>query len=102
MSPILDSPVLRTLVIVVPGFLLAMYLSTQVGQGNTPIAVYFLIVVVLFLGIKFSTKYVRLEGLVLGLLLFGYIVGQSGFGHFSFTPKTGIYLGEIGLTICAA
>jgi O-Antigen ligase len=38
--------------------------------------------------------------LVLGILLFGYIVGQSGFGHFSFSPRRGIYLGEVGLMIC--
>src|SRR5262249_46578506 len=102
MAPILDSPSLRALVIIVPGLLLALYLAVQVGYGETPIAVYFLIGVAVLLCVKFSRNYVRFEGLVLGVLLFGYIVGQSGFGHFSFSPIGGIYLGEIGLMICSA
>ena len=102
MAPILDSPSLRALVIIVPGLLLALYLAVQVGYGETPIAVYFLIGVAVLLVVKFSGEYVRFEGLVLGVLLFGYIVGQSGFGHFSFSPIGGIYLGEIGLVICSA
>ena len=100
MHPISGSPFLRALVIVVPGLLVAIYLASQIGYGDISIAIYFLIGVVLLIGIKFSTKYVRFEALVLGILLFGYIVGQSGFGHFSFSPRKGIYLGEVGLMIC--
>src|SRR5262249_32531620 len=102
MAPILDSPSLRRLVIIVPGLLLALYLAVQVGQGETPIAVYFLIGVVVLLCVKFSRNHVRFEGLVLAVLLFGYIVGQSGFGHFSVLPRSGVYLGELGLMICSA
>src|SRR5262249_55354302 len=101
MAPISHSPSLRALVIIVPGLLFALYLAVQVGYGETPIAVYFLIGVAILLVVKFSRNYVRFEGLVLGVLLFGYIVGQSGFGHFSFSPK-GVYLGELGLMICSA
>jgi O-antigen ligase len=102
MHPISGNPFLRALVIVVPGLLIAVYLASQIGSGDIPIAVYFLIGVIAFVAVKFSTKYVRVEGLILGILLFGYIVGQSGFGHFSFSPKKGIYLGEIGLVMCVA
>jgi len=100
MHPISGSPFLRALVIVVPGLLVAIYLASQIGNGDIPVAVYFLIGVAVLLVLKFSTKYVRLEGLILGILLFGYIVGQSGFGHFSLSPRKGIYLGEIGLIVC--
>jgi O-antigen ligase len=100
MQPISGSPLMRALVIVIPGLLVAFYLATQIGSGDAPIAIYFLIGVVVLIAVKFSTKYVRLEALVLGILLFGYIVGQSGFGHFSLSPRKGIYLGEVGLVIC--
>src|ERR1700719_3776617 len=100
MHQISGSPFLRALIIVVPGLLLAMYLASEIGQGDIPTAVYFLIGVLTLVAVKLSTKHVRLEGLVLGSLLFGYIVGQSGFGHFSISPRKGIYLGEIGLLIC--
>src|SRR5215467_327766 len=100
MQPISDSPVLRVLVVVVPGLLGAIYLANELGHGNVPLVVYFLIGVVVLVGVKLFAKHIRLEGLVLGILLFGYIVGQSGFGHFSFVPTRGIYLGEIGLIVC--
>src|SRR6266404_2890262 len=100
MHPISGSPFLRALVIVVPGLIVAVYLAAQVGSGNLPTTVSFLIGVLVLVGVKIFTKHIRLEGLVLGVLLFGYIVGQSGFGHFSISPRQGIYLGEIGLMLC--
>jgi hypothetical protein len=100
MHPISGSPFLRALVILIPGLLVALYLAAQIGQGDVPIAIYFLLGIAALIAVKFSAKYVRLDALVLGILLFGYIVAQSGFGHFSFSPRRGIYLGEIGLLIC--
>lgn len=102
MQPISTSPFWRALIVVVPGVVLAIWLATKTGQGDLPVPTYFLIGVVGLLGIKIFTKRIRLEALVLGILLFGYIVGQSGFGHFSFSPSKGIYLGEVGLMICVA
>jgi len=100
MNPLSHHPLLRTLVVVVPALLAAVYLAAQIGSGDVPTTVYFLLGVVLLVGVKIFTKHIRLEGLALGILLFGYIVGQSGFGHFSISPRKGIYLGEIGLVIC--
>jgi hypothetical protein len=100
MHAISGSPFLRALVTIIPGLLMALYLGTQIGNGDVPIAVYFLLGIAALVIVKFSAKYVRLDALVLGILLFGYIVGQSGFGHFSFSPRKGIYLGEVGLMIC--
>jgi O-antigen ligase len=102
MQPISTSPLWRALIVVVPGLLLALWLATKTGEGDLPVPVYFLIGVVILVGVKVFTKRIRLEALVLGVLLFGYIVGQSGFGHFSVSPRRGIYLGEIGLTMCVA
>src|SRR2546423_4186377 len=102
MQPISTSPFWRALIVVVPGLLLAVWLATKTGQGDLPIPLYFLIGVVVLVGVKIFTKRIRLEGLILGILLFGYVVGQSGFGHFSFSPRKGIYLGEVGLMICLA
>ena len=102
MHPISGSPFLRSLVIIVPGLLVALFLAAQIGYGNVPTTVYFLVGVILLVAVKIFTKHIRFEGLVLGILLFGYIVGQSGFGHFSISPRQGIYLGEVGLMICLA
>jgi hypothetical protein len=102
MNPLLGRPFLRALMVIVPGFLAALYLAAQLGHGDIPLVAYFLIGVAVLITVKFSTRYIRLEALVLGVLLFGYIVGQSGFGHFSFSAQRGIYLGEIGLVICSA
>jgi hypothetical protein len=102
MHPVSGSPVFRALIVVVPGLLFGLYLASELGQGDIPVAIYFLIGVALLITVKVSTKYVRFEGLILGILLFGYIVGQSGFGHFSLSPRKGIYLGEIGLVTCFA
>src|SRR5438874_8880657 len=102
MQPISTSPLWRALIVIVPGLVLAIWLATQTGTGNVSVPLYFLIGVVVLLGVKVFTKRIRLEGLILGILLFGYIVGQSGFGHFSFSPRKGIYLGEVGLVICLA
>src|SRR5437762_10511132 len=102
MQPLSTSPLWRALIVVIPGIVVGIWLATQAGQGNLPVPVYFLISVIVLLGVKIFTKRIRLEALILGILLFGYIVGQSGFGHFSFSPRRGIYLGEIGLVICLA
>src|SRR5215475_3272337 len=102
MSPISGSPFLRALVVIVPGLLVAVYLAAQIGSGKVPTTIYFLVVVLFLAGVKIFTKHIRFEGLALGVLLFGYIVGQSGFGHFSISPRQGVYLGEVGLMICLA
>ncbi len=102
MNSLSHHPFVRSLVVVVPGLLIALYLASALGHGDIPLIVYFLIGVAVLLGVKVFTKRIRLEALILGILLFGYIVGQSGFGHFSFSPRRGIYLGEIGLVICLA
>jgi O-antigen ligase len=102
MNSLSHHPFVRSLVVVVPGLLIALYLASALGHGDIPLVVYFLIGVAVLLGVKIFTKRIRLEAQILGILLFGYIVGQSGFGHFSFSPRRGIYLGEIGLMICMA
>ena len=100
MNTLSHHPFVRSLIVVVPGLLIALYLAAQIGYGDLPTTIYFLIGVILLVGVKTFAKHIRLEGLVLGALLFCYIVGQSGFGHFSISPRQGIYLGEIGLMIC--
>jgi hypothetical protein len=95
-------PVLKAATAAILVLLLGLYLAAQTGKGNLVVPGYFLIGVVVLLCVKLFVKYVRLEALTLGVLLFGYIVGQSGFGHFSFSPTKGVYLGEIGLMICGA
>src|SRR5581483_6700623 len=102
MSPISTNPILRALIVVIPGLVLALWLATKTGEGDLPIPIYFLASVFVLIGVKIFTKRIRLEALILGILLFGYIVGQSGFGHFSFSPTKGIYLGEVALIICLA
>jgi O-antigen ligase len=45
-------------------------------------------------------KGILLEATVLGCLLFGYLVGESGFGHLNLGGGGSIYFGEVGLVVC--
>jgi O-antigen ligase len=96
-----SSSLLRMLVIAIPGCVLALYLAAQIGNGQLKVPILFLIGVPLFVGVTALTRQIRIEAVILGFLLFGYIVGQSGFAHFSISERTNLYFGELGMMACA-
>src|ERR1043165_5752675 len=51
---------------------------------------------------KLFFKAVRVEALIVGFLIFGYIVGNRGFAQLTLTHVSPVYLGEAGMVICLA
>jgi hypothetical protein len=96
----MPSAIVKSLVVAVVGLILAVLLGSQLGKGSwfvptviaggtTLIGVY-----VLFF------RAVRLEALVLGALIVGYLVGNRGFAQLSLTQGTPLYVGELGMLTC--
>ena len=102
MQPLSTSPLWRALVVTVPAFLLALILGSQLGKGS-----WILSIIVASGGILFALyilffRAVTLDALILGVLLFGYIVGNRGFAQLHIGNQTAIYVGELGLAACVA
>jgi hypothetical protein len=94
------SAAIQSIIIAVVGLILAIVLGSVLGQGDwvIPIAV---IGAGLLLGLyKLFFKAVRLEALILGFLIFGYIVGNRGFAQLRLTHTSPVYLGEAGMLAC--
>jgi hypothetical protein len=102
MQPLSTSPVWRALVVAVPAFLLALILGSELGKG------FWLLPVTLAGGGVLLGLYilffraVTLDALIVGVLVFGYIVGNRGFAQLHIGGHTAIYIGELGLAACAA
>jgi hypothetical protein len=101
-QPISSNPILRILVIAVPGLLVAIVLGSQVGTGSWLLPVSLAAACILFALYILFFRAVTLDALTLGFLLLGYIVGNRGFAALHVGGRTPIYAGEIGLTVCAA
>ncbi len=102
MQPLSTSPLWRALVVAVPACLLALILGTQLGKGSwfvpTAIAGSFILFALYILFFRAVT----IDAVVLGALLFGYIVGNRGFAQIHIGGQTSIYIGELGLMVCVA
>src|SRR5204862_918510 len=101
-QPISSNPILRILVVAVPGLLVAIVLGSQVGAGSWLLPVSLAAACILFALYILFFRAVTLDALTLGFLLLGYIVGNRGFAALHVGGRTPIYVGEIGLTVCAA
>ena len=96
-----NSPFWRAAIVTVPGLVLALYIASELGAGNFSTPILFLVSTIVILAVFVLTKQIRFEAVVLGFLLFGYIVGQGGFAHFSLSERSNIYFGELGMMACA-
>jgi hypothetical protein len=90
----------RTFYVTIGGCIAAMILGCLINDENIAIAGG-----VLLLGLGLALyrvlwRGILLEAVVLGCLLFGYIVGESGFGHLNLGASSPIYFGEVGLVGC--
>jgi len=95
------SAVAKSIVVAILGLLVAIILGVQIGQSSwmlpTVVAggcVGTFIYLALF-------RTVRFEALILGFLIFGYIVGNHGFAQLSIRPNSPLYVGEVGMIACA-
>src|SRR5437763_1976254 len=96
------SATIRSIIVAAAGLILALYFGSLLGKGSWLLpgtlagGVLLIGVYIIFF------KAIRLEALVLGLLLFGYIVGNRGFAQIHIGGQTPIYVGELGMVICLA
>jgi hypothetical protein len=102
MQPLSTSPFWRAVVVAVPAFLLALILGRQIGHDSWLLPVTLAGGGILFALYILFFRAVTLDALILGVLLFGYIVGNRGFAQLHIGGHTGIYVGELGLAACVA
>jgi hypothetical protein len=91
---------IKSAIIAAFGLLVAFILGTELGQGSRmlPVAVAAICIGAFLYVLLFRS--VRIEALILGFLLFGYIVGNRGFAQLSIQPNSPLYLGELGMLAC--
>src|SRR5438270_2345096 len=96
------SAAVRSLIIAMFGLVLALYFGALLGQGSwlLPGALGGSVALVGIYLLFFRA--IRLEALILGFLLFGYIVGNRGFAQLTVTSHAPTYLGELGMITCLA
>ncbi len=96
----MPSALVKSFIVAVAGLVLALYFGSLVGNGQwmMPTAIAGLIVLSGMYIIFF--RVVRLEALILGFLLFGYIVGNRGFAQISLSQQAPLYVGELGMLTC--
>src|SRR5260370_31754829 len=102
MHTLSTSPLWRVLVVAVPGLLVAMVLGSEVGNGSWVLPIGVAGACILFAFYILFFRAVTLDALILGFLLFGYIIGNRGFAQLHLGQSTSIYIGELGLMICVA
>jgi O-Antigen ligase len=96
------SAAVRSIIIAVAGLIVALYFGALVGQGSWLLPAT-LAGAVILLGVYIVVfKAIRLESLILGFLIFGYIVGNRGFAQLTLTAHAPTYLGELGMLACLA
>ena len=76
-----------------------MYLGSAVGDGDVMTSITTIAVSLLAAALYFATRKQPLEIVIIGGLIFGYLVANRGFAQW--TPVPPIYPGEVGLAICA-
>jgi len=95
------SAAVKGIVIAVIGLILAVILGSEVGQSSWVPAIIVVGGGLLFGSYKLLFKAIRIEALILGFLIFGYIVGNRGFAQLTLTHTSPVYLGEAGMLACA-
>ena len=96
------SAAIKTFIVGTLGLLFAVVLGMQLGESSptVPLVVTALLVAA-FVYLSFF-RTIRLEALILGFLLFGYIVGNRGFANISLTAGSPVFFGEVGMVVCLA
>jgi O-antigen ligase len=94
------SAVVQSVIIAIIGLILAVILGSQLGNGYWVPAIVVIGAGILFGAYKLFFKAIRVEALILGFLIFGYIVGNRGFAQLTLTRVSPVYLGEAGMLAC--
>jgi O-antigen ligase len=92
-----QSPVLRTLVVAVPGLALALFLGFLLGEGNAIVGVLILAIAVAFLLVMSLARRGVLEASMVAFLIIGYFAGNRGFAQLAIVRP--VFVGELALAI---
>lgn len=90
----------KTVLVAVLGLFLAVYLGYQLGEDSLALPLVFTGVCIVFAVYMLFVRSIQFEALILGFLVFGYIVGNRGFAQLSPSGQIPIYFGEIGMVGC--
>jgi hypothetical protein len=96
------SAAIKSIIVGAIGLILAVILGSQLGHGSWFVPASIAGGCVLFATYIVFFRAVRLEALILGFLIFGYIVGNRGFAQISISEHPPLYLGEAGMLACLA
>jgi O-Antigen ligase len=96
------SAAVKSIIVAIIGLIFAVALGSQLGHGSWLVPAGVAGGCVLFATYVVFFRSVRLEALILGFLIFGYIVGNRGFAQISLTEHPPLYLGEVGMLACLA
>jgi hypothetical protein len=96
------SALVQSILIAIIGLVVAIFVGAQLGGGSWLIPIVILSMGILFAFYKIFLKAIRIEALILGFLIFGYIVGNRGFAQLTLTHTSPVYLGEAGMLVCLA
>lgn len=94
------SALAQSIIIAIIGLVIAIFVGAQLGGGSWLIPIVVLGIGILFAIYKVFLKAIRIEALILGFLIFGYIVGNRGFAQLTLTQFSPVYLGEAGMLTC--
>jgi O-antigen ligase len=88
----------RNFYVTIGGLIAAMILGGLINDDNIALSAGALAVGLGLALYRVLWRGILLEAVILGLMLFGYIVGEWGFGHLHLGES--IYFGEVGLAAC--
>jgi hypothetical protein len=91
------NPIWRDRIIIVVAAVLAVWLSFQLAEGSLGLPMLFAVIAVSAIVVRLMGQ--TLDAVVLGLLAFGYIVGNRGFAQLMLLPGLPLLPGEAGLAI---
>lgn len=95
------SALFKSIIVGTFGLLLAIVLGAQIGEGSFAAPVLLVLAIITGAFYLLFFRATAVEAVVLGCLLIGYIVGNRGFAQISVSGAVPLFLGEIGLVICA-
>src|SRR5438045_9195072 len=93
---------IRSIVIGILGLMFAVLVGSQLGQGSWMLPTVLGVSAIVFAIYALFLRAIRIEALILGFLIFGYIVGNRGFAQLTLTQTSPVYLGEFGMMVCLA
>ena len=97
------SAVVKSAIVATFGLLVAVLLGIQLGAGSWEVPVILAAAAVVGFAYVLFFRRLRIEAVVLGVLLFGYIVGNRGFAQLGIGgSSSALFVGEMGMVLCAA